>query len=201
MPMGRALRADSSITAFSALSGPALADRLVPRSASREARLDAMFERLVRAFRGDVLRALETEPEGPARLLRAYLRSVCDHTLRQGRAQSRALQLLMQPQYEDIWRDFVAEACAGDTVDADLSQQCRAAVEALWLRHAADHFAGRAGHGVGGGGPDALANSPVLSVRDYLLSLCDACASAAPSTAEPQQAPTRRSIGAPRTAV
>jgi len=189
MPMGRALHATSSTTALSALAGSALAYRLVPRSASREARLDAIFEQIVRAFRGDVLRALETEPAGPARLLRAYLRSVCDHALRQGRAQSRALQLLMQPQYEGIWRDFVAEACACDTVDADLSQQCRAAVEALWLRHAADHFVGRAGHSMGGGGPGALATSPVLSVRDYLLSLCDACAHAAPSTAEPHRPP------------
>lgn len=202
MPMGRTAptratalqRPWPAAPAPAPLQRPALAHRLAPRSALRDARLDLLFERLVRAFRADLLRALQGEPAGPARCLRAYLRSVCDHALRPDRRQARALQLLMQPPYETIWRDFVAEALAGDTVDGDLAQQCRAAAEALWLRRTADSLAGRdpgdgprkapggASVSVDAGAPRPAPGSPpalpVVSVRDYLLSLCDASADA-----------------------
>lgn len=163
VPVSTALRA---VAAERALPGAC--------SASREARLDALFEQLVRAFRADLMSALVHEPAGPARHLRAYLRRVCDALVRLApRRQRLALLLLTRPRYHDIWCDFVAEACAGDTFDHDLSHRCRAAVDALWLRQAAHavHAAGDCEH-------DDLAAAPftkqsAAAIRDYLLSLSD----------------------------
>ena len=139
--------------------------------ASRQARLDAVFERLIRAFRAEWLSALATEAPGPARHVRAYVRSVCDCALQHPRARARALQLLMQPCYQTIWRDFAAEACAQDTADHDLSQRCRAAVEGLWLRWARSHSAAPF-HGTAS--VQTLTPTTLSAERDRLLSLLDA---------------------------
>ncbi|RYF63254.1 MAG: hypothetical protein EOO29_44485 [Comamonadaceae bacterium] len=103
--------------------------------------------------------------------MRAYVRSVCDYALQHPRARARALQLLMQPCYQTIWHDFVAEACAQDTADHDLSQHCRAAVEGLWLRGARSHSAAPC-HGTASVQP--LTPTTLAAERDRLLSLIDA---------------------------
>ncbi|RYF23881.1 MAG: hypothetical protein EOO33_13060, partial [Comamonadaceae bacterium] len=102
--------------------------RPAPVSApQRQARLDSLFVRALGSMRAQWLQALATEPPVPARHLRAYVRSVCDQALQPRTRPSSLLQLLVRPQYQAIWCDFVAEACAGDSVDHDLSMQCRAA--------------------------------------------------------------------------
>ncbi|WP_311221100.1 MULTISPECIES: hypothetical protein [unclassified Acidovorax] len=139
--------------------------------ASRQARLDAVFERLIRAFRAKWLSALATEAPGPARHVRAYVRSVCDCALQHSGAQELALQLLMQPCYQTIWHDFVAEACAQYTADHDPSQHCRAAVEGLVLCWAGAHSAA-AFHGMAS--VQTLTPTTLAAERDRLLSVIDA---------------------------
>lgn len=172
-----------------------------PASASaplRHARLDAVFTQALGAMRAQWLQALATEPAGPARQVRAYVRTLCGQAL-QPRPRRLLLQVLMQPQYQTVWCDFVAEGCAGDTVDHDLSMQCRAAVEGLWFRQATLHQGmGRepdAPHALRAAQPSA-ARPPLLShaeqaatvaaVREHLLALCAAAAST--GTAAPVQA-------------
>ena len=116
-------------------------------AAPTAARLEAVFLRALAAARSQWLAALATEPAGPARQLRAYVRSVCDHAAALAHPARhparhplywRALtQALLHPDYQATWCDFVAEGCAADSVDHDLSLRCRAAAEGLWLRHAA----------------------------------------------------------------
>lgn len=142
--------------------------------AHRTARADRAFELLVRAFRHDLLRALAEEPAGPARHVRAYLRSVCDDALRHPRAGRNAARLLLLPAYQQVWLDFVDEACAGDGVNGGLSRRCRSAAEGLWL-------------------DQVLRQSParqdIALARDHLLSLCAAARQEAAVPAAPSLQP------------
>ncbi len=96
---------------------------------------DAVFERLLAGFREGLLVALHSEPDGPARHLRAYVRSI------QGNAQSRLARpgrgalLLGRPPYRMIWSEFAEELCAGDAFDPAQSVAVRHAAEALWYKH------------------------------------------------------------------
>ena len=105
-------------------------------SLRREARLEHVFVLLLRAFRSAMLIALEDEPPGPARHVRAYVRTVCEYTQRLPRAHARALNLLQIAAHKEIWDEFVDEACANDEVAIELSVHCRSTVERLWLLHA-----------------------------------------------------------------
>lgn len=102
----------------------------------REARLELVFVLMVRAFRRDMLIALEAEPPGLACHVRAYVRTVCEYAERFARAQMRALELLQRSEYRAIWHEFVQEACANDEATIELSVHCRSTVERLWLSHA-----------------------------------------------------------------
>ncbi len=100
---------------------------------------DTVFERLVARFRGDLLAALHSEPDGPARHLRAYVRSIQAQALHApahpGRPARGAL-LLGSPPYRMIWSEFAEEVCAGDAFDPARSAAVRHAAEALWYKHA-----------------------------------------------------------------
>ena len=73
---------------------PGIARRLHSPHAHHRARLDALFERTVRAFRQAMVVALDTEPPGDARHLRAYLRCLCDNALHPPKGQLAAAALM-----------------------------------------------------------------------------------------------------------
>ena len=115
---------------------PRIARRLHSAQAHHRARLDALFERTVRAFRQAMVVALATEPPGAARHLRAYLRCLCDNARHQPKGQRAAAALMAHGRYQAIWTDFIGEACAYDACDVPLSLHCRAAAQALWVQQA-----------------------------------------------------------------
>ena len=129
----------------------------------RRARLDMLFDRVLLSFRRSLVAAMDHEPPGPARHLRAYLRCVCAYALAQPGRQHTVAWLLLDAENRAIWRDLVDEGCADDLLHDDLSRHCRCAVEQLWLAQvlwvpcSADE---------------------ITAARDRLLSLCDAPARA-----------------------
>ena len=73
-PEAPAPQAIQGVHAHALQCHPGIARRLHSPHAHHRARLDALFERTVRAFRQAMVVALDTEPPGDARHLRAYLR-------------------------------------------------------------------------------------------------------------------------------
>ena len=85
--------------------------------------------------------ALDTEPPGDARHLRAYLRCLCDNALHPPKGQLAAAALMAHGRYQAIWADFIGEACAYDACDALLSRRCREAAQTLWMQQALQRHA------------------------------------------------------------
>ena len=139
-------------------SHPGIARRLHSPQAHHRARLDALFERTVRAFRQAMVVALDTEPPGDARHLRAYLRCLCDNALHPPKGQLVAAALMAHGRYQAIWADFIGEACAYDACDALLSLHCRAAAQTLWMQQALQRHAN----------PQRIAR-----IKDHLLALTE----------------------------
>ena len=135
-----------------------IARRLHSPHAHHRARLDALFERTVRAFRQAMAVALDTEPPGDARHLRACLRCLCDNALHPPKGQLAAAALMAHGRYQAIWVDFIGEACAYDACDALLSLHCRAAAQTLWMQQALQRHANP---------------QRITRIKDHLLALTD----------------------------
>jgi hypothetical protein len=102
----------------------------------QRAALDAVFEHLLAGFREGLLLVLQSEPDGPARHLRAYVRSIQGHALHPVARPGRWALVFCRPRYRAIWSEFAQELCAGDAFDPAQSAAVRHAAEALWYNHA-----------------------------------------------------------------
>lgn len=140
-PAPQSLQSLQKVLAHALQCHPGIAWRLHSPHAHHRARLDALFERTVQVFRQAMVAALDTEPMGDARHLRAYLRCLCDNALHPPKGRLAAAALMTDGRYQAIWADFIGEACAYDACDALLSLHCRAAAQTLWIQQALQRHA------------------------------------------------------------
>lgn len=103
------------------------------QSVMQPSHLDGPFERFLAEFRAFLDEALDIEPHGPAKHIRAYVRAMCAHAMTANDRSRLSVQSLMRiPRYQAVWSEFVDEVCGADSVDQEVLQTCRYAAEGLW---------------------------------------------------------------------
>jgi hypothetical protein len=108
----------------------------IPSRQCYRATIDKIFDRMILTFRTRLHDALRSEPDGPTRYLRAYIRCVCAQIADPSGDAAIVIRILAKPEYRKVWTDFVDEVCASDTSNTTQSKNCRRAVEHLWDCHA-----------------------------------------------------------------
>ena len=128
---------------------------------TKQALLDGLFDHLMAEFGALLHAALEAEPAGPQRRIRAYVETVCQAAGSGADSRAVVALLMADPKYQRAHAELVRAFCQPDTVAPDLSLTCRCAADGLWQAQ------------VLGGEPEA---QEVDSVRTCLLRLLDAAA-------------------------
>ena len=96
--------------------------------------LDGLFTSLFDGFAQRYAEVLAQEPAGPARCIRAYVRSAYDDSLevqRNGRAL--VLCAIASEIYQQRWSQFLEQALADDHLDPAIQLTCRLFADGLWF--------------------------------------------------------------------
>lgn len=96
--------------------------------------LDGLFNDLFDGFARHFAATLAHEPPGPARCIRAYIRSAYDDSL-EAQRNGRALMLfaVASDSYQQRWSQFLEQALAPDQLDPACLLACRLFADGLWF--------------------------------------------------------------------
>lgn len=140
--------------------------QLTVRQLQRQIKLDALFEKLMRAYRQTLLAAIDKEPHGPCRYLRGHISGLAEVVWNGGHAVSLAARLMQHKRYQRVWIDFVAEACANDFEDCGLADITLHTANSRLLAEVQQSYVPRRGTAAG------VRGVSTISIQCDLLSLC-----------------------------